>query len=320
MGLKRLDGKSLIIFAGKGGVGKTTCSAAIALHYAQAGRRTLLVTVDPAMRLEDSLGVPLDSRETLIRPNLWASMLDPEEIIRDKLAQYADGARIMEHPMFRYVTNYLPGLNELMAIGKLNELRRESDYDVVVVVRGPALDMVTRRRDRVFGIWVNRTSVAFEDAPSYYATLSARPVDEIAPETPLLRHQIGFANIRLRPADEDQTDQLIEEFRSALIRSKIGRGLYLEDSGAVTMLTPALFSTRIPLPAHIATGSYSARILVFTGGTLVATQRENFWVAKSGFEAQVFNWAERRPFLYGVGAVAIALFAGWFAGVIFRRD
>ncbi len=135
--MQRLDGKGLIIFAGKGGVGKTTCSAAVALHYAKKGQKTLLVTVDPAMRLEDSLGVPLTSRESLVVPNLWASMLDPEEIIRDKLAEYPDGEQVMEHPLFRYVSNYLPGLNELMAIGKLNELRHDADYDIVVVDTAP---------------------------------------------------------------------------------------------------------------------------------------------------------------------------------------
>jgi uncharacterized protein (TIGR02186 family) len=150
------------------------------------------------------------------------------------------------------------------------------------------------------------------------AGLSA--VDAIAPEETLLRHQIGLANLRLRPAEAGLAPHRVAEFRTALIRNKIGRGLYIEDSGAVSMLTQAMFSTRVPLPAHIATGSYSARILIFSNGTLVATQRENFWVAKSGFEARVFNLAERRPFLYGVSAVAIALFAGWFAGVIFRRD
>lgn len=194
------------------------------------------------------------------------------------------------------------------------------EYDVVVVVRGPALDMVTRRRDRVAGIWINRDSVAFEEAPSYYATLSNRPVEEIAPEATLERHQIGLDQLELQPADPDVPALQQEEFRVALIRNKIGRGLYMEDPGAVSIMSAALFSTRIPLPAHITTGSYSARVLVFTEGTLVATQRENFWVAKSGFEAQVFYWAERRPFFYGLGAVAIALFAGWFAGIIFRRD
>ncbi len=193
-------------------------------------------------------------------------------------------------------------------------------YDVVVVVRGPALDMVTRRRDRVAGIWVNRESVAFEDVPSFYATLSNRPVHEIAPAETLERHQIGLGDLRLQPAEPDTAEAQRIAFREALIRSKKNRHLYMEDGGAVSMMTPALFSTRIPLPAHITTGSYSARILVFSDGTLVATERESFWVAKSGFEARVFNLAERRPFLYGLGAVAVALFAGWFAGVIFRRD
>jgi uncharacterized protein (TIGR02186 family) len=179
--------------------------------------------------------------------------------------------------------------------------------------------MVTRRRERTFGIWINRESVTFEDAPTYYAALSNRPVGEIAPSENLLEYQIGLDNFRLVAAD-DVDARTATDFREAMVRRKAAQQLYIQDEAAVTMMSPTLFTTRIPLPAHIRTGSYSARILVYADGDLVATQRESFWVAKSGFEARVFNWAERRPFLYGVGAVAIALFAGWFAGVVFRRD
>lgn len=194
------------------------------------------------------------------------------------------------------------------------------DYDIVVVVRGPAQEMVTRRRERVAGIWVNRESVGFRDAPTYFATLANRPIEEITGEDTLLRHRMGLAYLRLDPTDDDVPAGQLQEFREAMIRNKVARGLYLQDEAGVSMLTPALFSTRIPMPAHISTGSYSARILVFSGGRLVATQRESFWVTKSGFEARIFRWSERQPFFYGVGAVAIALFAGWFAGVLFRRD
>jgi uncharacterized protein (TIGR02186 family) len=110
------------------------------------------------------------------------------------------------------------------------------------------------RERNTLGIWINRDSVAFEEAPSYYAALSARPVEVIAPEETLLRHQIGLANLRLRPAEAGLAPHRVAEFRTALIRNKIGRGLYIEDSGAVSMLTQAMFSTRVPLPAHIATG------------------------------------------------------------------
>lgn len=132
-----LVGKRLIIFAGKGGVGKTTCSAATALQLAKSGKKTLLVTVDPAKRLEDSLGVPVGPTPTAVQPRLWAMMLDPGAVIKEHLEQRLPEAKVTEHPLFRYVSNYLPGLNELMAIGKLNDFRREGKYDVIVVDTAP---------------------------------------------------------------------------------------------------------------------------------------------------------------------------------------
>jgi arsenite-transporting ATPase len=136
-GLGGLEAKRLIVVAGKGGVGKTTCSAAIALHLAASGRKTLLVTVDPAKRLEDSLGVPVGAGETPVQPRLSAMMLDPEAVIREHLQRELPDAKVAEHPLFRYVTNHLPGLNELMAIGKLNDLRRAEAYDAIVVDTAP---------------------------------------------------------------------------------------------------------------------------------------------------------------------------------------
>ncbi|MGB0653178.1 MAG: ArsA family ATPase [Thermoplasmatota archaeon] len=129
--------RRLIIFAGKGGVGKTTSSSATAIGLAKEGRKTLLVTVDPAKRLADSLGVDVGFTETPVQPNLTAMMLDPEAVIREHLARELPQLDITEHPLFRYVTNYMPGLNELMAIGKLNDLRREGRFDVIVVDTAP---------------------------------------------------------------------------------------------------------------------------------------------------------------------------------------
>ncbi len=135
--MEELLDRSLIIVAGKGGVGKTTTSSAIALRLAKEGRKTLLVTVDPAKRLEDALGIPIGGKEVPVQPNLTAMMLDPEVVIREHLEREIPQAKITEHPMFRYVTNYMPGLNELMAIGKLNDLRRAGKYEAIVVDTAP---------------------------------------------------------------------------------------------------------------------------------------------------------------------------------------
>ena len=129
--------RRLIIVAGKGGVGKTTTSCAIALEMARLGRRTLLVTVDPAKRLEDALGVPVGFAETPVQPNLAAMMLEPSKVIKEHLEERLPQARITEHPLFKSVSQNLPGLNELMAIGKLNDLRRAQKYDCIVVDTAP---------------------------------------------------------------------------------------------------------------------------------------------------------------------------------------
>lgn len=132
-----LSEKRLVLVAGKGGVGKTTTSSAIALQLAKSGKKTLLVTVDPAQRLADSLGVPVGFTEEAIQPNLFAMMLDPKAVITEHLQREIPEAEVTEHPMFRYVAKYMPGLNELMAIGKLNDFRREGKYDVIVVDTAP---------------------------------------------------------------------------------------------------------------------------------------------------------------------------------------
>lgn len=136
-GPEDLLARELLVFVGKGGVGKTTTSSAVALRLARSGRRTLLVTVDPARRLKDALGVDVTHRVKEVRPNLFAMMLDPERVIEEYLRENYPDANLTEHPFYKYLSNYLPGVNELLAIGKLIEFRREKDFDTIVVDTAP---------------------------------------------------------------------------------------------------------------------------------------------------------------------------------------
>lgn len=212
---------------------------------------------------------------------------------------------------------------ELMLFGLIERdartVARAGGYDVAVIVRGPDEAVVTRRKNRVAGIWVNTDAVTFPAVPSYYAALTNRPIEDVARDPVLTRHRLGLGHLRLdAEAGEEATDS--EIFRVALVRRKQAQGLYFEGPDAVEMMTNRLFSTRIQLPANIRTGGYRAHVFVFADGALVATERLGFWVTKEGFEAQVFNLATRRPLVYGIAAVAVALLAGWLAGLMFRRD
>lgn len=119
-----------------GGVGKTTTSAAIALEAARRGRRACVVTIDPARRLANSLGVgELSNRPTRIEGpwpgELHALMLDPKGTFDDLVTRYADSDQQAEdirvNRIYRNLTGTLSGTHEYMAMEKLHELVEEGD-------------------------------------------------------------------------------------------------------------------------------------------------------------------------------------------------
>lgn len=195
-------------------------------------------------------------------------------------------------------------------------------YDIVVTVRGPRADMVTRRKERRFGIWVNADSRPFLQVPTYLAVFANRPFADIAPPEVQRRQQIGISNVTLtQRVSGDYADVVATDaFRSAFVRLRTQRGLYRESTSAVTFLTPTLFRAGIPLPAEVPIGDYTVDIKLFAKGALVARSDTAFEIVKVGFEQFVANAAKQDSFLYGMATVMIALLSGWFASIVFRRD
>jgi uncharacterized protein (TIGR02186 family) len=81
-----------------------------------------------------------------------------------------------------------------------------------------------------------------------------------------------------------------------------------------------MFRTNIPLPANIPVGNYSVKSFLFQNGELVSQTEEVLRVGKIGFEQVTFELAREYSLIYGLLAVALAIFTGWLAGVIFRKD
>jgi len=144
--------KRLVLLIGEGGVGKTTCAAALALQCACSGRRTAVLTIDPAPRLGDALGLArIDERpRAIVLPeamaaggSLHAFRLDTKRTfdrIVERLAPRADTARaILEHPIYRAASGSLGGSDAYMALHKLYELAHDGDYDVLVVDTPPVI-------------------------------------------------------------------------------------------------------------------------------------------------------------------------------------
>jgi anion-transporting ArsA/GET3 family ATPase len=146
-GLSALIGeRRIIVCCGSGGVGKTTTAAALAVEGARQGRRTCVVTIDPARRLADAFG--LDSLTNAARQvngawpgELWALMLDTKSTFDDAVARYArDEAQtqaILGSRLYGNLRDALSGTQEYMAVEKLYQLNEEGGYDLIVVDTPP---------------------------------------------------------------------------------------------------------------------------------------------------------------------------------------
>jgi len=181
---------------------------------------------------------------------------------------------------------------------------------------------VVRRKDRVVGIWVNTDSRTFVQVPSYLAALSSKPIEQIVSLDLARRLQLGLRRTLLPQQIGPDTADVVRDdpFRSAFLRLKESRKLYIEQKDAVTFLTPILYSATIPVPAGVPTGTYNIELKLFADGALVASGTEAFDIVKFGFEQFVAESAVNYGLLYGLATAAMAMMTGWLASVMFRRD
>jgi uncharacterized protein (TIGR02186 family) len=215
---------------------------------------------------------------------------------------------------------------ELVLFGSVerdaNTPANRTSYDLVVTVIGPRADMVTRRKERKFGIWINTDYRDFLQVPTYLSLFSNRPFDAIASPEVERRQQLGLNNVLLtQRVGTDYADVVPNDvFRSAFVRLRMEHGLYREETSAVTFLTPTLFRTGIPLPAAVPIGTYQVEIRLFSDGALVARTDTAFDIVKVGFEQFVATTARQDGLFYGMVTAFMALMTGWMASIVFRKD
>ncbi len=170
----------LLVTCGPGGVGKTTTAAALGVAAALAGRRVVVVTVDPARRLADALGLEAgaaaddphrvtgipglsDSKGKKSKAGsanggeLWALMLDAastfDRLVHEQTANPKQAAAILENPVYRAISGSLAGAQEYMAIERLHQLYTSGEWDLVIVDTPPsrhAIDLL-EAPDRLIG-------------------------------------------------------------------------------------------------------------------------------------------------------------------------
>jgi len=139
----------IIVCCGSGGVGKTTAAAAIGLRAAERGRQACVLTVDPARRLAQSMGLTsldntprqVDGVFTVDGGSLHAMMLDMKRTFDEIVEAHADpdrAAQILANPFYQSLSSSFAGTQEYMAMEKLGQLRHADEWDLIVVDTPPS--------------------------------------------------------------------------------------------------------------------------------------------------------------------------------------
>lgn len=199
----------------------------------------------------------------------------------------------------------------LLAIGQ---------YDVVVTLEGPRDDTTVRRKDRVFGIWVNRTAMTFEHMPTSYSLASTRALSEITKPQTLTDLGIGIDYMSLTPTGYLSSSANLKDFREAFRRIKQTGGLYQGEDAGVRFVSSSLFKATLRLPASIPDGVHIVHAYLFKTGEFIAERELHLRVIKTGLEDSISRAAHESPLTYGLLSVLLALITGWVASLMFRRD
>lgn len=207
------------------------------------------------------------------------------------------------------------------ALGNVDQLLLAiGQYDIVVTLEGPRENMTVRRKERLFGIWINRQSLNFDHVPISYSLASTRAVGTIAPAHDLTRLGIGAEYLSLNPVGYLSGPARIGEFQDAFLALQQASGLYQPVNAGVRFVSNNLFRATLKLPANIPDGVHVVHAYLFKSGTFLTEKQLRLRVVKTGLEQAITDAAHNQPLLYGTFSVALALLTGWLASLIFRRD
>lgn len=190
--------------------------------------------------------------------------------------------------------------------------------DVVVVVRGPLADMSVRRKARIAGLWINRDEMSLSGLPAYYFVASSRPLKEIASADTLRRYQIGLDYLEPARASTHTPSKAVP-FIKAAVQERENESLYGELPNGVEFLSYSLFRVRVPFPANVPQGQYTAEVYLFRDGNVMSAQSTPLFVNQIGVERKLYTYAQTWPLVYGLMTVLIAVLLGWISSLMFRQ-
>lgn len=297
------------------------CAAWIALILAVVGVGWAFVPGDAhAQRRQRAVPIPVP--QPTPQPPPAAGKTDSATPPADPLAQRETITADISTRNVAVTANFAG--SEIVVFGAVDNSRQRSAesglYDVVIVVVGTPTRAVARKKDKVAGIWLNTDSLAFDSVPSYYAIASTRPLDEVASAEVLKATGIGFEYVPMTLAKSaaGRTAADVNAFRTAIVRLKRKERLYSLGEYSVAFIGRSLFRASIDVPANVVVGPFETRVFLFRNGELLSQYSARLDLERQGLEELMHGLAFKRPLIYGLIIVSLAMGTGLLAAMVFR--
>ena len=266
--------------------------------------------------MADAFGTMLIGMMTLMT---GAAMAAPKQIVADLSDSHVD------------ITSSYHG-TELLLFGAYEGMPGD---DIILVVQGPATDIVQRRKAKRAGIWVNVETMVWQQAPSFYHVFTTDDLLSIADEKVLDKSTVGPLSGGLAfIAGKDHSGNghgggetastgpaLIgnAEQQSNLRRNMEANGLWQVLPSSIVTQQDMLFRASLSLPSNVPPGDYSVRVLHFRDGVALSERVTDMDVRKAGLSALIYRFAHDYSVFYGIFAIMFAVASGWLAAAAFRR-
>ena len=194
--------------------------------------------------------------------------------------------------------------------------RAGAEYDIVVVLKGPATAIRMREKERFAGIWVNAASSDFRSAPSFFAVAASSKISDIVDDRTAAIYELGTDFIQLSPSGQIDPEKE-RRFAAGLVDQRERLGLYKEDMRGVSINQQVLYQARIALPSNVTTGKYTAETFAISDGRVIASAVADVNVRKVGMGRFVEDASQDWSLTYGLVAVLLSIGMGWIAGRLF---
>ena len=194
----------------------------------------------------------------------------------------------------------------------------QKNDDIIVVVSGQKGNIKIDKKEKKFGIWMITESVKFSSVPKYYYIASNRKIEEITNKSEIKKRKLDFNNFELKNNKIDYKN-LDKKWYEALKRNMKKKQFWKIEENSIKLNKNTLFRKTLSLPSTVSTGMYNVKILHYRKGNLISQEESKIKIDKTGISANIYNVAQNFSAIYGIIAVIVALFFGWFTNFIFRR-